>query len=183
LVADGDSITAGFGVATPYTGLLALTGVWDTVNLGVNSETLATMRANAPTNVDPRFRPLASANVVVIWGGTNDITEGQSPATVYANMVLYVSGRHAKGFKVIVPTMLSRQSWDTQKNALNTLILANSADADGIVDFTGTVLGCDGCWANPANFLDGTHPTQPSVTNIIAPKIGTAVNVIPHVLN
>jgi lysophospholipase L1-like esterase len=150
-------------------------------NIAVTGQTMVVMLANAPIHVDPLYSAGGSKNVVVIWGGTNDIAiNGATPASVYANMTSYVAARHARGWKVIVPTMLSRNGFDTQKNSYNALILANSAGADGIANFTGTPLGCDGCYSNTTWFQsDGIHPTQAGVTTYEAPVISTAVNALP----
>lgn len=151
---------------------------WLFINLGVSGETLATMLANAPTAVDPLYTH-GVKDLVVIWGGTNDLDDGSTVASVYANLTSYVAARHAVGWKVIVPTMLSRIGLDTQKNAFNALILANSAGADGIADFTGTPLGCDGCYANTTWFQsDGVHPTALGVTTYESPVISKATNVL-----
>jgi lysophospholipase L1-like esterase len=181
LVADGDSITIGFqnsGPFTPYTSYLNLNNSpWFILNNGVSGETLAAMLSSAPTAVDPFYGPSGTGNCVVIWGGTNDITEGATPADTYANLVAYVAARHAVGWKVIVPTMLSRVGEDAEKNEYNALILANTAGADAIVDFTQTPLGIDGGYSNPTYFdTGGIHPTLFSVTTIEAPYIQAAIN-------
>jgi len=86
---------------------------------------------------------------------------------------------HATGFKVIVATMASRVGFDTPKNALNVLILANTAAADYVVDFTGTPLGCDGCYANPTYFTgDQIHPNLFSRQTIEAPAFQLGVTTI-----
>jgi lysophospholipase L1-like esterase len=182
-VADGDSITEGFGAATPYTAHVSLTGRWDVINVAIPGMTVATALVNAPTAVDPSFFP-GVTNVDVAWLGTNDIANnGTTPDATYAMLTSYVAARHAKGWTVILPTMISREGFDTQKNAYNALILANTAGADAIVDFTGTQLGCDGCWADSLFQADGVHPNETGITTVEAPIIGTAVNAIPHALN
>ncbi len=176
MVADGDSITTGFG-AFPYTNSILLDESPQRIaNVAVFGETLATMLANAPTNVDPLYAPNGN-NIVIIWGGTNDIALGATPAATYANLTSYVAARHAVGWKVIVATMLSRFQLETQKNTYNALILANTAGADGIADFSGTPLGGDGDWANPIYFqADGVHPTTFGVASVEVPVMQTAVN-------
>jgi hypothetical protein len=138
------------------------------------------MYANAPTTVDPHRQP-GGRNVVIVWGGTNDIAvNGSTPAMVYAIMTSYIAARHAKGWQVVVPTMISREGFESQKNAYNALILANTAGADGIADFTGTQLGCGGCWSTSGLFQgDGVHPNQTGITTVEAPVISAAVNALP----
>jgi hypothetical protein len=181
LVADGDSITLGFqdsGPFYPYTNIINLNqGPWFIFNNGVSSETLATMLANAPTTVDPFYGPPGSGNCVVIWGGTNDITNGASPATVYADLVEYVAARHAVGWKVVVPTMLSRVGEDVEKDEYNALILANTAGADAVVDFSHTPIGIDGGYSNLTYFnADQIHPTPLAISEYEMPLIQAAVN-------
>src|SRR5262249_38912334 len=104
---------------------------------------------------------------------------GATPAQTYANLSAYIAAAHATGFKVITATMLSRVGLDSQKNAYNTLILANSAGADFVVNFTGTPLGCDGCYANTTYFTgDQIHPQFFSRQTIEAPAFQSAVNTI-----
>lgn len=169
--------------AYPYTSFLTLNGGaqnWSINNKGIPGETLTTMLANAPTNIDPWFNPNVLRNVVIIWAGTNDIANAQQPANVYANLVSYVAARHAKGWKVVVVTMLSRIGWDQKKDAYNALILANTAGADAVVDFGVTPLGIDNGYANPQWFFqDGIHVITVGVSTYEAPMISTGVNSIP----
>lgn len=182
LVADGDSITFGVGTSNPYTSFLAPTGGaanWSINNKGIAGETLATMLANAPTNIDPWFNPNLAKNVIVIWAGTNDIATAHQPVDVYANLISYVAARHAKGWKVVVVTMLSRVGWDQKKDQYNALIEANTAGADEVVVFDSTPLGIDNGYANPLWFNpDEIHPLTVGVTTYEAPMISTAVNAL-----
>jgi hypothetical protein len=167
---------------SPYTAHLTLTGRWDIINVAIPGATVVSMLQTAPTNVDSSFFP-GVTNIVVAWGGTNDIANNNAtPSTTYANLTSYIAARHAKGWKVIVPTMISREGFDTQKNTYNALILANSAGADAIVNFTGTQLGCDGCWSNSSFQSDGVHPTQAAINTIEAPVIGAVINALPAVV-
>lgn len=139
------------------------------------------MLANAPTVVDPLYQPgIGKTNVVIIWGGSNDIANGGvNPTTVYNDLVSYCNARHAVGWKVVVVTMLSRVGFDTQKNTYNNLILANwMTFADGLVDFTKTPLGVDGGYANTGYFVDGVHPNANTDATIIAPMIGAVINSV-----
>lgn len=174
---DGDSITAGTEVTTPWPSLITnLT--YAKHNVAVPGETIATMLANAPANVDV-FYTATKKNMVFIWGGTNDIEFGATALATYNNLVAYAQGRRALGFKVITATMLSRIGFDTQKNSYNALILADSTNFDLKVDFTGTPLGCDGCYANTTWFnVDGVHPNNAGETTYIVPAMQTAFNTL-----
>lgn len=163
-MADGDSITAGTGVTTPWTQLIS-PQTYVIHNVAVPAETLATMLANYPTVVAPFFKA-GHKNLIVLWAGTNDIEKGTTPAAVYASLTSYVAQAHATGFKIIVTTMLSRGipgvgNFDPQKNAYNSLIQANTAGADGIASYVNTLGGCDGCFANTLWFnTDEVHPND-----------------------
>lgn len=186
-IAVGNSITIGFNGKTPYTSLLTLNkSPYNVVNMGIGGETLATMVTSFPS-IHAQFQA-GIPNNVGLWGGTNDFQQnGSTVAAVYASLTSYVSLVHAAGGKIIVATMLSRtgtnpiggETLDTDKNGFNALILANTAGADGIADFTGTLLGCDGCYANTTWFTDGTHPTQLGITTYEGPIFSTAINALP----
>jgi hypothetical protein len=176
LVADGDSITVGFGVTTPWPQLLSINGSnpWNIVNVAVNGETLATMLANAAADVDPLYVS-GVGNICVIWGGTNDIADGATAIATYANLTSYIAARHVVGWKVITITMLSRVS--VSNTAYNALILANTAGADAVVNLSGEPLGSPTDYSNTTYFqVGGIHPTTLSVDTIIAPAINTAIN-------
>jgi hypothetical protein len=136
------------------------------------------MVATAPSKIDPLYANNGGANIVVIWGGTNDFIQGATVSDVYNNYVTYCVARHAVGWKVVVPTKLSAIGQDADKNALNALILANSSGCfDAIADFTGTPLGIDGGYANATWFQpDGVHPTQAAINSYEAPIISAAIN-------
>lgn len=190
---DGDSITVGYpGLPNPYPTLLSPVGApWFIINGGVTGRTLATMYADGASAVDPDYSA-GQRNIDVIWGGTNDfVVNGSTPAAVYAILQEYCAARRAVGWKVIVVTMISRyfpggnpvsgESIDADKDAYNALIRANwSTFADGLADVAANPnLGADGAYANLTYFqADQVHPTQFSITNIEAPIIGGAVNLL-----
>lgn len=172
----------GFGATTPYTSLLTLSGNWAIFNDGVGGQTLAFMLSHFNTSVAPYYNRTSPKSVIVLEAITNDFAANPSltATQAYSLFTQYIAAAHQVGFKVVVWTMLSRVNLDTQKNAINTLILGNAAGADGLVDMTGTNLGCDGCYSNATFFqADGIHPTQNSITTIEAPKVSTAVNALP----
>lgn len=177
----------GFNGNVPYTSSLTLTNQpYSVINEGLGGEQLVTMLGEFSSKIRPQFQA-GIPNNIGLWAGTNDFqTGGATVATVYANLTSYVSTVHAAGAKIIVATMLSRtgtnpvggENLDADKNAYNALILANSAGADGIVDFTGTPLGCDGCYSNSLLFLDGVHPTQLAITTYEVPIFSAAINAL-----
>lgn len=136
---------------------------------------MAGMLARLMGSLNPFF-VAGATNVVTVWGGTNDIHGGSTPASVYANLKSYCSEVRSNGWKVIVATMLSRNGDDVNKNTYNNLILGDPTVYDAVADFTGTPLGIDGGYANTLYFQsDGVHPTEYSVMNIEALVISKAL--------
>lgn len=184
-IAVGDSITAGdVAGTTPYTNFLTFAnGTFDVSNIGLDSETLATMGTNAPANVAPLARRDVQ-NICVVFGGTNDIAiGGQTAAATYTLLQNFCATVRAAGFKVIVVTAVSRTGgWDTTLAAYNALITAGYAGfADGLADVGGNAnLAPNGSnFSNTSFFLaDAIHPKASSDQNIIAPIINAAINAI-----
>lgn len=167
-VADGDSLTQA-GLNLPWTQFISLPGIAIN-NRALDGSTIVNRLALYPANIAPFYRGNPH-DTVSIWCGTNDLAgTGATPAQVYANLTAYVQAAHATGFKVIIATMISRAGFDALKNQLNALILANTAGADYVVDFTQTPLGIDGGYANPLYFTgDEIHPSLFSRQTIEAP--------------
>lgn len=178
LLVDGDSISAGTGTI-PYSPQLILPAKWGMRNVAVSGQTLAVAGPLAATAVDSFFVP-NRVNVCIVWLGTNDIAlNGTTPAATYTLLSNYIAARKAKGWKVITATMLSRVSFETQKNVFNPLVLANTAGADAVVDLTGTLLGCDGCSTNLGLFQgDQIHPNQTGQDTILKPAFQAAFDSI-----
>ena len=111
VVFDGDSLTAGSNAHNPYPSQLM--AAWPRsipwVNLGIGGQPLMHMVNNAPQNVDPLYHDGEGQEVVVIWGGTNDIALwNHTSDEVYLDLVQYAEERHQRGFRVVVLTMLPR---------------------------------------------------------------------------
>jgi GDSL-like Lipase/Acylhydrolase family len=178
----------GFGTATSYTQNLTNSTFYTIANYGVGGMTLAQMIAAYPTQIAPLFAA-GFRNVITLWGGTNDFAiNGSTVAQVYSLLTQYIALAKATGFTVVVGTMIARtgnnpvggETLNVDKNAFNALILVNTAGADGIANFTGTNLGCDGCENNATWFQSGgVHPTTLGITSIEGPIWSTAINALP----
>lgn len=137
------------------------------------------MVSTAPTLVDPRYNIAGTGKqIVLIWGGTNDIINGGTPAATYANAVQYGMDRKALGWKVIFYTMLPRGTIpgiETNRQTLNALLLADfptptaftniytgAAWADVLVD-----VGADATIGVPGSQFNLTYysPDQIHLTN------------------
>ena len=144
IVFDGDSLTAGSNAHNPYPSQLM--AAWPRripwVNLGIGGQPLSHMLNNAPQNVDPLYRDGEGQEVVVIWGGTNDIALwNHAGDEVYSDLREYAEGRHQRGYRVVVLTMLPRSDsyappdFEARRQAVNEKIRAGwEGFADLLVD-------------------------------------------------
>jgi chitobiase/beta-hexosaminidase-like protein len=186
LVIQGDSISVGqFTNPTWAQSLVLNSTLWSVANVAVGTQGLNEVNSNvlsmttiAPTSVDPLFNAALNSNVVVIWGGTNDIALGGSTAAqVYSALQTYVAARLAVGFKVVVVPMLSRVTIDATVQTFNALLAATPL-GNAVVTLPSTLVGT-GAYASTMYFVDGVHPTQFAATTIIAPAISAAINGLP----
>lgn len=189
IVADGDSITRGYEVLAPYTeSLLVTNGSVPCVgNVGVIGKALGiTESTGGGTSVESMITTGTSVvdtlyqsgmdNIVVLWGGTNDLQSGQTPSEVYSNIQTYITNRHTAGWKVVLIPVLSLDSYDQQAQALDQLIAAGGTGADAVVSLPQALAG-PGAYANTTLFISpGIHPTQLSDSALIAPAIAAAVD-------
>lgn len=177
-VFDGDSITFGTGVTTPWPSLINTTG-YTTSNIAVAGSNCGSAGFTSRVSA---VMVSGTPNVIYIWCGTNNIAGGQTPSTAYGFLASYISGARSyaaangiPNLTMIVATMLSRDNpagLDTNRATWNNLIRANSAGADSIVDFDPTNLGCNGCASNTTYFnTDKIHPNNTGETTYIVPAM------------
>ncbi len=178
IIADGDSITAGLGVASPYLALAVAAlpaGYGTNANLGISGEQLATMLSNLQGGAGPApdiATAIAAGQkpIVSIFGGTNDLHgDPSTEPTVVGYLPTYVAKCFALGaYAVIVGTMLPRgdsPSIESARLSFNSTCRSNFASWGSKVvlcDFGGDV--SMGTAANVANATlyqtDQIHPTQ-----------------------
>lgn len=159
------------------------------------------MVATAAANVDPFYNASHPANVVVLWGGTNDLANGSSPptpASVVANMRTFGAARHAVGWKVVILDILPRTAdnaaFETNRQAVRAELLGDftvaTADpniwlpgpgvtyADVFVDLAGTTIGQPG--ANVTGPYDADHIHLVSGGyEFVAAYVARAIRLIP----
>lgn len=127
-------------------------------------QTLVQAASDAATQIDQFISSAFANNVVLIWAGTNDLINGDSAATVYANKVAYCLKRRNAGSKVIVVSTLPRgasSAYETARTSLNTIEAANwPSFADGYVDLQTISIGAAGAQNNATLYQgDKIHPT------------------------
>jgi hypothetical protein len=178
IVCDGDSITSGVGVTTPWPSSISLTEAFQVFNRAIPSELLSTMLTNAPTNIDPLLRANMT-NICVIFGGTNDFAlSGDSVATVEGHLSSYISARHSAGWKVVSVPMVDRGGVTTQKNSYNSWMAGLPSSLDAFVALPMT-LTADGQCTDLTYFQsDNIHPNQTSDTSIIAPDVSSTIETL-----
>ena len=124
--------------------------------------------------------------IVLLNLGSNDLADGTQATDIYEALAGMIAAAHQAGAKVIVGTVLPRQGlqWfgasygadERQRQALNALIRANAAGADGVIDFArDPALGSYRNLTNARYYFDGTHP---SVTGdaLLAADAAAALN-------
>ena len=165
----GDSITAGQTASTNWCANLTLARQpnYTINNWGVPSALLQNETGSEPNRVGQQCVSSQGPAVAVVFSGTNDFAEANSPLqTVVNSLTGEVQTLKKSGCQVFVATMLSRfyggVDYDADKDSFDEQLLgqAKAMGADGVVDFAADPnLGADGAYANTTWFNDQTHPT------------------------
>lgn len=139
---EGDSLTHGLG-AYPWPFIMAddSNEVFVPLNLAVGGATTTsiatdvnTPSANQDDGTTAELLTESDTTVLTLLIGTNDLTNGRTPADTYADLVSYCQARRSDGALVVAMT-LTPQSMQTEVDSLNSLIRANWATfADALVD-------------------------------------------------
>jgi lysophospholipase L1-like esterase len=112
----------------------------------------------------------AGRRIVLLNLGSNDLAGGRQAVDIYQALAGITAAAHRSGAKVIIGTVLPRQGLqlfgatygadEQQRQALNALIRANTAGAEGVIDFASDpMLGSYQNLNNERYFYDGTHPS------------------------
>lgn len=183
VVCHGDSLTrgenasSGLGTATgtAYPAVLARTlgPAWRVTNVGTSGWTINLLTGEAPKKVDPLFAPHLAENVLIIFGGTNDLGGArESAATAFGKLTAYCRARkaaHPWRILVVTPPVAAYPrvypaDFDAQMVQYDALIRRNwRSFADGIIDVQADPrLGAPGAEYDPAYFnsRDFTHLTD-----------------------
>lgn len=182
---DGDSLTSGFGVAAadayPAQLQASLGATWAVRNMGVSGQSVVNMETDAATEIDVCYASDRSKNILVAWGGTNDMASfGSSAAQAYADFVTYCTNRRAAGWKVVAMTMIPREAdatLETKRLTFNTSIRNNWATfADALVDLgLDANIGLPGSQNNATYFQADTIHLKAAGMAIVSAAAATAV--------
>ena len=117
--------------------------------------------------------PGSGHNVAVLWVGINDISQARQPNDVYAQISAWSSNRRNEGWdKIVLVTVTKFEhpnslSWgshaaaDQKRQELNSLIVANGAGADAVVDLRNVEGIGDGYSVHDTNWRpDKIHLSQ-----------------------
>lgn len=184
---DGDSLTNG-AISSPvdsmaYPDQIALAGTYKTSNLGTSAQTITLMIADAATQVDPLRDTTMVKDVVIAWGGTNDMTNVPSnPTAAFNSLKSYCQARKTAGFKVIVLTCLPRGAvaqFETDRISFNSQIRADTSFYDAIADVgANATIGVAGSQTNATYYnADQLHLTSAGYL-IVAGLVQTAIGTL-----
>ena len=171
----GDSRTVGWSSNTGQAyslnypnRLMSLVGSGKYRNFGVAGDQVAGMSARATSTIIPLYDPNKDKNIVIVWGGTNDLastsTSGADLAIAYGTICQNL--RNA-GFEVIWGTEIDRNEgglrvdFQARRADFNAYILANGLSfADRICNFANQpLLHNVGAADNTTYFNDKIHLT------------------------
>jgi len=171
----GDSITYGYPKPDgPYCQYLAFNTAYKTQCLGVIGQTSSYGLSEA-AQFAQYYAEAAPKNVMLVWFGTNDVTNGTPVSQIFANLlsICQTIKQVYPGWRVLLATMLSRYynglDYDPYKNSLNTLIRGNAMQqCDGFIDVAADPnLGADGAYGD-SYFYDEIHPTTAGYEQVAA---------------
>lgn len=184
LAFDGDSLTLGKSVPDNYVTkvMRSLGGAYSFGDLAVDGQQLPAMTTNAPSTIDPKYSAARAKNIVIVWGGTNDIKlGGVTGATAYSRLQTYCAARRSAGWKVVVLTLLPREAgasgFETERQSFNTSVRTNWATfADALADVgNDATIGPNNADASTTYYqTDRIHLTEAGY-RIVAPLVKTAL--------
>jgi lysophospholipase L1-like esterase len=156
---EGGSIIIGTGAPSgwdyPSQTAASLSGSWSSFNVASPLATLAAMSEKAAQAVDPHYDQAADLNVCVVMGGAWDLHEGMGPPEVVAQLGDFCRARRAAGFKVVVLTVLPRNSvgYEEVRQQFNVLLRQQwQAFADALAD-----VAADGRVGDASDCYDPTY--------------------------
>lgn len=137
VVCKGDSLTQGTGSTGNGNDFPSQLGVmlgsdYAVANFGEGGEDLSAMLTEAATQVDPYYNASNSANICILWAGTNDLYHATSTeAQLQTNTGTWASARKPVGWKNIVTSMMPRNNagtpgtFENDRTTFNTWLRAN----------------------------------------------------------
>ena len=179
VVFDGQSLNR---VPVPDYPALAMAGFRDAAaeNIAVNGESWTVLAKDVETRRDPHADGYA---VLVMVGGTSDVTSGDDGPTVYRDMASYAESAREAGFEYVIaatiqPSTGLTSAEDAARAEANRLLLADADDAfDEVVDLAETPGLVDP--AGPGYYDGIGHPSKRGaelMAEAIRPAIEQAID-------
>lgn len=185
VVFDGQSLNAA-PLANPYPRQLMTTlrsGVpWTNVPISGTSWTTLAKSASQRSYL---FGTKAAVNIFIMCGGTSDITDGDTAATIYADMESYADGARTAGFDYVIGTTITPSTsftgpQETVRVAANVLIMADAGAAfEAQVDFAADTRLDDP--TDATYYTDGLHWTTAGAgvaAELMAPALDVALRLV-----
>ena len=191
VVALGDSLTAGYGLANPEDGLvpqlqaLLRAGGAEVVveNAGVSGDTTAGGLARLDWALG------GGADALIVTLGGNDMLRGLPPAQARANLEAILQAAKARGLPVLLVGMTAPGNYGPEYKADFDRIYPELAAEYGAVlvpDFFDGFRAAGGDMTDPASFAqwmqaDGIHPNPAGVRHIakaLAPKVADLLGLV-----
>lgn len=186
---EGDSLTKGSHGTYPYNYYITpptYNGLtFNQFNIGLGGQTVLQMLNHESQVLNPFYSNNSGENIVVVWGGTNDLGDGATPSSTFSYLEQFCQHARSMGWKVLVVTMISRIGLDVQKDILNPLIQNNwQLFSDGLVDLgSDPYLGVDGAYASTTWFYtDGIHLTDAGYSRV-GSLVQSALNALVNTPN
>lgn len=151
-------------------------------NVAISGTSWTVLSTTAATRLHPKFVG-STPNVLVLLGGQSDIMDGDSAATVLADMVAYADAARTAGADHIVactlpPAALLTAPQDVVRLAVNDLIL-ESEDFDSVADVA--VIPELQDTGDLTYFYDGSHWTAVGAdlaAAVVAPVVDAAIESV-----
>jgi lysophospholipase L1-like esterase len=185
LIGVGDSLMLGYlGSGPTILSAMTTAETFTKLNMGASGHTLAQLGAKLPGIISRLSR--GQFNVVILWGGTNDLCSALVTPTV-AEQRYMAAGLLLRQARIptVVATMIDRtgSACETAKNAFNPWVRAHWSEfGDALADVASDPnLGPDGVNTNGTYFNgDGIHLTAAGYT-LASSYFGAAVNRITEI--
>lgn len=174
-----------------------LGGNWSALNFASSGQTTADMIADGVSQVDVQYSEGARRTILIAWSGTNDLYLSASAATTYSRIVAYATARKAKGWRVVILSILPRSGFSTpgafeaNRQSVNAMLLADfpsatahtniytgAAYADYLVDVgADSTIGLAGQESNTTYYTDLVHLTNAGYA-IVAAYVKNAISLL-----
>lgn len=183
IVGDSLSVDPASGGQDPAWGAILQTnnsGI-TVINEAIAGQTLNTIDGAYASQIGANYKSGAVSNNLIIFGGTNDIATGRTPAQVKASIDSIVSQATTTGYdNIYVMTILDRNpnTYDSDISTANGLITGGSGYT--VIDIASVTNLLDG--SNTTYFYDGVHLEElghVEVHSETASVTGLSHNVIP----